>query len=478
MSTSSTRGAAAPAASKPRRKPARAPRLRDPRARMAAAMLALVGEQGYCDTTVAHVIARAEASRKTFYQQFGDIRDCFLAVADEVAEAWIVRIRDAWADAERPGDALEALVGELLAAAQESPAALRLLTAELPAAGADGLERRERTMAELGRMIDTTLIELARADPGVNGRARLREGSLLGRVLAGALMRIPYARVRQGARVRRPRGAPLAALQSDVARWLACYRRGAPQPAGRRGGREGAAAPPGGRAPGTLALDWRASERRGLPRGEGSVSRSFVVHSQRERLLDALANLSAAKGYPKVTIPEIVHEAAVSVQAFYEHFVGREDAFLVAQEVGQRKALAIAEQAYANHADWASGMRAAVGALLAFMASEPAFAHLAFVDALYTGAKATELSRNVDGACAQLIGLGAAAAGNGGQHPQIMAEGSARALVELCHVYAAAGRAGELTEATELAAHIALDPFLGARARSGRPRVRRAKTPA
>ena len=66
-----------------------------PRGRMLDAMTAIVAERGYAATSVADVINRAHASRSTFYEQFTDKEDCYLAayqlasdyVAAQLAEA-------------------------------------------------------------------------------------------------------------------------------------------------------------------------------------------------------------------------------------------------------------------------------------------------------------------------------------------------------------------------------------------------------
>ena len=50
----------------------------------------------------------------------------------------------------------------------------------------------------------------------------------------------------------------------------------------------------GGRAPGTLSPRSTSTRRRAANRRTPSLSRSFLVHSQRERILDAVAQLSAA----------------------------------------------------------------------------------------------------------------------------------------------------------------------------------------
>ena len=53
------------------------------RGRLICAIADCVAEQGYPETTVADVIARAGVSRRTFYEHFKDKEDCFLAAYDE-----------------------------------------------------------------------------------------------------------------------------------------------------------------------------------------------------------------------------------------------------------------------------------------------------------------------------------------------------------------------------------------------------------
>jgi len=183
------------------------------------------------------------------------------------------------------------------------------------------------------------------------------------------------------------------------------------------------------------------------------------VHSQRERLLDAVANLSAAKGYQAVTIPEIVSEAAVSVQAFYEHFSSRDDALHVAYELGQRKALALVERAYRARQDWPEAARAAIATLLGFLASEPSFAHIALIDVPAASGKLAALAYEGSLAYAELLKPGLDRSVNGRQIPRIAAEASTNAMHELCYVRTAARRARELGSLVNLATHVALAPF-------------------
>jgi AcrR family transcriptional regulator len=417
---------------------------------MIGAMLMSIGEQGYAATVVADVIARAVASRKTFYEHFEDKHACFFAMSEAIVDEWVARVEHSKDDSVDGRERIEALVDELFALALDSPAALRVLAVELTAAGPAGIERRERALHRLARPLREALGEES------------SEVEMLARTIVGAILRLLYARTRRGARARRPRRGPLLALAPEVSAWASSYLSRsdvalAPSPTGE----QASVSPVGGRAPGTLSLGSRAIERRGLPRGEGNVSRSFVVHNQRERILDALANLSAAEGFGATTIPEIVREAAVSVQAFYEHFSGKEDVFLVAYELGHRKALAIVERAYEAQTNWPMAVRAGIVALFEFLASEPSYAHLALIDALTASPKAAAVAHDGMNAYAWMLEPGLEADVKDIPSAAVAVEATVGALLELCFVYAAAERTRELPSSSEFAAEIALRPFAG-----------------
>ena len=417
-------------------------------------MLASVGEQGYTTTVVADVIAKAVASRKTFYEHFEDKQACFFAMSDEIIEEWVEAVA-ATSDSEADGrQGIDAYVDALFALTLKSPPALRVIAVELTAAGPAGIERRERALTRLAEPLRDALGDSS------------EDGELVARVIVGAILRILYARARRGERVRRPRRGELLELAPEMAIWVSTYRLEASTEPSQTTVEQQAGGPPvGGRAPGTLSLSSRAIERRGLPRGEGNVSRSFVVHNQRERILDALANLAAAKGYGTCTIPEIVQEAAVSVQAFYEHFSGKEDAFLVAYELGHRKVLAIVERAYESQEEWSAAIRAGIEALFAFLASEPAYAHLALIDALTASAKSAAVAHDGMRSYMGMLEPGLGHNLNGEEPTSTTVEATVGALLELCFVYVASERTRELPHLATLAEEIALRPFLGAGAR-------------
>jgi AcrR family transcriptional regulator len=122
-----------------------------------------------------------------------------------------------------------------------------------------------------------------------------------------------------------------------------------------------------------------------LPPGRHGLPRDFVVHNQRERLIAGLAEAVAEKGYGGTTIADITRHAAVSRRTFYEHFDGKDECFVAAFDTVTGQLRERVAEAYEAEDEWAEGIRAGIGAMLAFLAAEPNLARLAMVEALVAG---------------------------------------------------------------------------------------------
>jgi AcrR family transcriptional regulator len=114
------------------------------RARMLDAMVGAVAEKGYANVAVADVIARAGVSRKTFYEQFANKEECFLAAYDAGVDRLLAAIDGALA--EPTPDWLTAArraVEVYLASMAASPAFARACLIEVLGAGPAALARRD-----------------------------------------------------------------------------------------------------------------------------------------------------------------------------------------------------------------------------------------------------------------------------------------------------------------------------------------------
>lgn len=117
-----------------------------------------------------------------------------------------------------------------------------------------------------------------------------------------------------------------------------------------------------------------------LPGGHHGLSREQVLESQRERLLAALAQTVAARGYKATTITEVVKAASVSSKAFYENFDSKEECFLAAFQAVVDHLRDLVAEAVAPCSDWSRMVIAALAALLDFFEAEPDLARLCLVE--------------------------------------------------------------------------------------------------
>jgi AcrR family transcriptional regulator len=124
-----------------------------------------------------------------------------------------------------------------------------------------------------------------------------------------------------------------------------------------------------------------------LPKGRHGLSRAFIASNQRERLLDAMANVVATKGYAATRVVDVTNYAGVSRKTFYELFTDKEDCFLAAYDA--ITALLMDRMARGLESvtedTWEAKVSALLGEFLRFLASEPAFARMCIVEVLAAG---------------------------------------------------------------------------------------------
>ena len=129
----------------------------------------------------------------------------------------------------------------------------------------------------------------------------------------------------------------------------------------------------------------------GLPRGRSRLPLRTVRASQRERLLRSVIAAVSDIGYPAVTVADVVRGARVSRAAFYAHFADKEECFLTATGEGRQlmvtRVLSATRQLPAGVSD-EEVIRAAYRAFLAFLADEPAFARVFYIDMPAAGPRA------------------------------------------------------------------------------------------
>jgi len=420
----------------------------DQRERLYEAMIKSVNENGFVATTISDLVAGAGVSRRSFYEHFANKEECLMATYDALIGRLTARIVEAYDPEEEWTNQIEAFVRALFEASSDRPDAARLVSVEMGAAGPIGIERWARDAERLTQFV-TYIFEQA---PG--------EGSVpapIARAIVGALRTILYSRVRRE-RSSRSLKAELQKLTPDVVTWIVGFYPTPPEipvkPKARRHGHL-----QGGRAPGTFSPSpsWAP---RGLPRGEHSLPKGFVAHNQRERIFDAVANLTAEKGYAALSLEEIVAEAAISLQTFYEHFENKEEAFLATFEMGHAKATAAINRSIDLKLSYAQNIRIGLTALLEFLASEPAIARLACVDILIAYPHVAGRVNEANFSYIELLEIGPE-----DTYPNspaaVMREASVGGIFELLHEYILNGRTQRVLELIDYAMYLVITPFAG-----------------
>jgi len=123
-----------------------------------------------------------------------------------------------------------------------------------------------------------------------------------------------------------------------------------------------------------------------LPRGRHAAPRAVVRETQRARMLEAMVQAVADKGYANVAVADVIQRAGVSRKTFYEQFANKEECFLAAYDAGVDGLLAAIDDSLAEPTpDWLAATRRAVEVYLARMAASPAFARACLIEVLGAG---------------------------------------------------------------------------------------------
>ncbi len=142
------------------------------RARLLAAMTELLCERGIGNATVAHVVARAGVSRRTFYEIFEDREACLLAALDNALARASRCVLDAYDPRAKWAERVRTALTALLSFVDVERSAGWLLIVGSLGAGPRALERRKRVLAKMITVIDEGRGE-ARPGSVTRGRAGL-----------------------------------------------------------------------------------------------------------------------------------------------------------------------------------------------------------------------------------------------------------------------------------------------------------------
>lgn len=165
-------------------------------------MIDVVSERGYADTSVAHVVARAGVSRRTYYELFDGFEDCFLAAFDHAVERASEYVRDGYDPAAKWPARIRGALAAMLQFLDDEPGMGRLCVVETLGAGPRALERRAVILARITAVLD---------EGGREARAGAELPPLTAEAAVGGVVSVLHARLTD-----RGRHGPLLALTSAL----------------------------------------------------------------------------------------------------------------------------------------------------------------------------------------------------------------------------------------------------------------------
>jgi AcrR family transcriptional regulator len=400
------------------------------RSRIHGAMIEAVAECGYEGTSVKQVISLAGVSRRSFYEQFANKQESFLATFDLIANQTAQHARSAYLLAEGGlEERLRATFETLAGSAREEPKSTILLLLEAQTAGAAGTLRLCKGIATCEQMLSRSFAGVAQANSLPTPIVRGIAGGLHG---AASLL------------VSRGQLEDSAAVAEEMLRWTMLFQ-----------------------DPAAGQLAERLTPRLSMRMREISASSSRapekaepVGFDDREQLMQNVLRLAATYEYRELTAPQIADEADVTIDSFLEHFEDRDECYLAAFDMVGEELLAVVADPELSSGDWPRAVRCSIARMMRHLAARPLHARTIAQEAFFAGDEAVQrdldLARNI----ATLLTEGAPVEPYG----EIMLEGIAGAIWHTIRCQVANGRIQLLDALSDYVSYIVLTPFIGARA--------------
>jgi AcrR family transcriptional regulator len=127
-----------------------------------------------------------------------------------------------------------------------------------------------------------------------------------------------------------------------------------------------------------------------LPRPRFGNTREELRASQRGRLICAIADAVAAKGYAATSVADVIAVAGVSRKTFYEHFGDKEECFLAAYDHGAQATYEAMMRAAEGLTDWREILEAVLTTWLEFLDADLAFTRAYMIEFWGAGDAARE----------------------------------------------------------------------------------------
>jgi AcrR family transcriptional regulator len=181
----------------------------------------------------------------------------------------------------------------------------------------------------------------------------------------------------------------------------------------------------------------------------------------RARILDALIATVSYRGYDRTTVERVLQTADVAGAVFEEHFLNKEECFLLALDgLITRARTRVLDHAGRTEA-WPERVRLGLSALLSTLAEDPEAARVWMVESLSAGASASERQRTALGFLTTILDEGRPHAAYPEQLSKHISEALVGGIASILHRRILEERTTELPGLLADLTYFALVPYLG-----------------
>ncbi len=393
------------------------------RLRIHGAMVEAVAASGYAGTSVRQVVGLAGVSRRSFYEQFANKEECFLATYDLIAARGVEGLRRAYSANRRTlEDRMRAVFQELAEGIASNWKGARLVIVEAQTVGPAGLARLRATTAACEQMLAASFAAEPHERP---------PSMALVRAIVGGVHWIVSRCLREGS----PRELP--DLAEEIRRWA-------------------------------LLLGSRISERmsagpvepmpHGAAGGRDADPAPTTVRDDRGRLLHEALRLALLDDYGELSAPRIAAEASVSLDVFFELFAGKDECFLAALDAFGDELLDLASDPDLAYGEsWPRAVRRVMAGLMGYLADHPLYAQTIAAGAFAAGPQVAERNRGLVRGLSALLVAGAPEPAS----VSIAADAIAGAIGHTIRCEVASGQIEQLRSLSDQLSYVVLAPFIG-----------------
>jgi AcrR family transcriptional regulator len=404
------------------------------RARIHGAMVEAVAQSGYEGTSVKQVIGLAGVSRRSFYEQFANKQECFLATFDLIVRRDLKQMRKAYLTVDGPlEERARAVFARLAQLTCEERNATELVVLEAQRAGQDGVLRLRRATATCEQLLALSLAEspgaLALPMPIIRG-------------IAGGLHRILATFLRER------HTSSSVDLAEEMLRWTLLFQTPAAEHLTQRM---------------AAGLSMRMREASSAyARGPGDPRRPGRAQAprrgERTRVLEGVLRLVTREDYRELSLPQIADEANVSIDAFCGMFDDKDECFLAALDMIGDELLSIAADPELISSDWPRAVRHVLAELMRYLADRPLYARTLVQEAFFAGNEAIERTLELSHSIATLLTEGAPSEARG----SLTTDAISGAIWHTIRCHVVGGRVELLAALSDHLAYVVLAPFIGA----------------